>query len=198
MTLPTQADITKRKTNLEKLLKQIDRETGKSIEYKMLTVVRGAIRKSWMSSPTKLSYLELGIVPDMDDTNRRKWKCQCEICKEWFKIADIQIDHVDGHNTFTQKSDFENYFDSILMVGYDGLQRLCLDCHSVKTYMDAHGLTFEQAEKEKGVIKIINLTAAQQKKWLKDRGVKAGSNEEIRRNQIRNVLEEEMKNESNN
>lgn len=74
MTLPTQADIDKRKGNLEKLLKQIDRETGKSIEYKMLTVVRGAIRKSWMSSPTKLSYLELGIVPDMDDTNRRKWK----------------------------------------------------------------------------------------------------------------------------
>lgn len=72
--IPTEADLKKKKKQLEDLLKQLDPETGKSTEYKMVMVVRSAIRKAWMRSATKLAYLNSRVVPDMDDSTRTKWK----------------------------------------------------------------------------------------------------------------------------
>lgn len=189
MTIPSQTDIAKRKANLEKVLKEIDPLTGKAIESKMVGVVRSAIRKSWMRSPTKLAFLYMNTVPDMDDTTRTKWKIQCQCCKKWFKIDQVECDHISGHNTFTKSSDFQSYFDSILMVGFDGLQILCsADCHPCKTLSEKLGISFEEAVVEREVIKICKLKAAQQDAWLKEHGVIVAKNPKSRRDAIREVL----------
>lgn len=193
MTVPSQADISKRKANLEKFLKEIDPLTGKSIESKMVSVVRGAIRKSWMRSPTKLAFLYMNTVADMDETTRTKWKIQCHCCNKWFKIDQVETDHIKGHNKFTVASDFQDYFDNILMVGFDGLQILCADeCHPTKTLSEKLGISFEDAKIERSVISITKMKASEIDSWLKERGQTSAKNPKSRRDKVREVLVEEM------
>lgn len=194
MTTPSQEDIKKREAKLQQFLKQIDPETGRSSERKMLTAVRGAIRQSWMKSPTKLAYLYMKTVPDMDDSTRTKWKIQCECCGDWFKLNQIQIDHVQGNNSFTKIEDFESYFNSILMVGFDGLQALCADtCHPLKTLSESLNISLQDAKIEREVIALCKLKAAQQDQWLKQHGITTAKNPASRRDAIRQVLKEETK-----
>lgn len=194
MTIPTQADIDKRKANLEKFLKEIDPVTGKSHEKSMVSVVRSSIRKAWMRSPTKLAYLYMKTEPDMDPNTRTKWKVICECCGKYFKINEVECDHIEGHNTFTKVSDFQTYFDSILMVGFDGLQILCSEnCHPTKTLAEKLDISFESAKIEREVIKICKLKASQIDSWLKERNVVVAKNPKSRRDAVRKVLEEEMK-----
>jgi hypothetical protein len=193
---PSQSDIKKREANLQKFLKQIDPETGRSSERKMLTAVRGAIRQSWMKSPTKLAYLYMKTVPDMDDSTRTKWKIQCECCGNWFKLNEIQIDHIQGNNSFTKIEDFESYFNSILMVGFDGLQALCAEnCHPLKTLSESLNISFEDAKIEREVIALCKQKASQQDAFLAKHNVVCVKNAVARRNAIREILKEEMKDE---
>lgn len=193
--IPSEADIKKKKQQLESFLKQIDPETGKSDEYKTVLTVRSAIRKTWMRSPTKLAYLASKTLPDMDDSTRTKWKIQCECCGDWFKLNEVEVDHVEGNHTFNKVSDFENYFNKILMVGFDGLQILCKDkCHATKNYMEKNGCTWDEAVIMKETIAICK--SKQDKQWLIDREITPKSNQAGRREQIINELKREKTNET--
>lgn len=185
--VPSAADIKKRKAALDGFLKQIDPVTGKSQEKKMVQAVRGAIRQSWMKSPTKLAYLYMKTIPDMDPSTRTKWLVECECCKQRFKITDVEVDHIKGCNSFTRLEDFEEYFDSILMVGFDGLQILCKDrCHAAKTLSEKLGISFDEALVEKEVIAICK---GDEKAWLKSKGIVPAGNAKLRREQVREVLD---------
>ena len=184
---PSDSDIKKRQKKLDEFLKQIDPETGVSSEHKMVQAVRSAIRQSWMKSPTKLAYLYSRTEPDMDDSTRTKWKIRCEMCGEYFKLNEIEIDHIEGHHSFTKVEDFENYFRNILMVGFDGLQALCKDgCHATKSLAERLGISFEEAKLEKKVIEIIK--SKKDKEFIKDAGEVPASNAEKRRDQVRKIL----------
>lgn len=178
---PTTADIEKRQAKLEGFLKKIDPETGITPDSVLLTMVRGAIRKSWMQSPTKLAFLLSKSVPDMDD-NRRKWKVQCSCCGEWFKESDVEVDHKHGNQTFKTVEDFQKYFEKILKVGFDDLQILCKSCHSIKTHSEKRGITFDEARIEKQAIAIVD--SKKEKEWLSERGITPASNAPTRRAQI--------------
>ncbi len=188
MTTPSTADIKKRETTLAGFLKQIDPVTGKAKEKQAIQVVRSAIRQAWMKSPTKLAYLYSKTIPDMDDSTRTKWLVECECCGNRFKQTDVEIDHIKGCNPFSELRHFEEYFQSILMVGFDDLQILCKDCHATKTLQDKLGITFEEAVVEKQVIAICKNKADHQHKWLTDRGVIPEKSAAKRRIQIRDVI----------
>lgn len=180
--IPSKTDIEKQKNKLEDLKKHLS-EDGRSSQAAMVSMVRSAIRQSWMKSPTKLAYLYSKIEPDMDDTNRRKWKVQCECCKEYFKISEVEIDHRHGNHTFTAPEDFLNYFEKILMVGFDDLSVLCKDkCHATKTLSERLGVDLVTAAAHKQAISIIK--TKKDKSWLEERGIKPASNEKNRRQQI--------------
>jgi hypothetical protein len=133
----------------------------------------------------------------MDETTRTKWKIQCHCCKKWFKIDQVETDHIKGHNKFTVASDFQAYFDNILMVGFDGLQILCAaDCHPIKTLSEKLGISFEDASVERDVIAICKLKAAQIDAWLKEHGATCAKNPKARRDAVRECLVKEMTNES--
>lgn len=192
--IPSEADIKKKKQQLESFLKQIDPETGKSDEYKTVLTVRSAIRKAWMRSPTKLAYLASKTVPDMDDSTRTKWKIQCECCGDWFKLGDVETDHIEGNHTFNKVSDFENYFNKILMVGFDGLQILCKDkCHATKSYMEKNGCTWDEAVVLKQVIAIQK--SKQDIAFLKAKGYTPASNQAKRKQQLIEILTKEKEDE---
>lgn len=179
--LPTESDIQKQKKKLSDLLKLIG-PTGQSDEKKMVTMVRGAIRQSWMRSPTKLAYLHSHIEPDMDEETRTKWKVKCECCEQYQKMADVEVDHIKGCNTFTKIEDFDSYFNSILMVDFSGLQILCKECHAIKTLSERNGVDFETAKAHKQAIAIEK--SKQDKSWLTERGIEPAGSKEKRREQI--------------
>ena len=187
MTVPSQADIKKREDKLKEFMKKLN-EDGSPQEKHVVAVVRSAIRSAWMKSDVKLAYLYSKTIPDMDDTTRTKWLVKCEICDKLFKLTDVQIDHKLGNHSFTKVTDFENYFNNILMVGFDDLQILCEDDHLSKTLSEKLGITFQEAVLEREVIKLCKMKAAQIDKWLKDRDVICAKNPTARRNAIREVL----------
>lgn len=144
-----------------------------------------------MKSDVKLAYLYSKTIPDMDDSTRTKWLVKCEICGKLFKLTDVQIDHKLGNHTFTKVSDFENYFNNILMVGFDDLQILCEDDHLSKTLSEKLGISFQEAVLEREVIKLCKMKATNIDKWLKDHGVVCAKKPTARRNAIREILKNE-------
>ena len=194
MTIPTQSDIKKRQEKLKQFLKRLDAD-GKPQEKHVVGVVRSAIRSAWMKSDVKLAYLYMNTIPDMDDSTRTKWLCRCEMCGELFKLTDVEIDHKQGNHSFTKFEDFENYFNNILMVGFDDLQILCKDnCHAQKTYMERYGVSWEEAGYQKIAVSLIKKKMC--KDWLKAKGVTPQSSAEKRRIQIVELLKKEKKDES--
>lgn len=193
MTVPTKQDLKKREDKLKSFLKNLD-EDGKGKESRILNVVRGAIRSAWMKSDTKLAYLYMNTIPDMDDSTRTKWLWKCEICGNLFKLSDVEVDHKAGNHSFTKVEDFPDYFENILMVGFDDLQILCKEDHAIKTLSEAKGIPFEDAR----ILKII--VDLEKKKMLKDYIISQGetpkSNAELRREQAFKLMKEEKENES--
>src|SRR5690606_26201384 len=123
----------------------------------------------------------------MDYSTRTKWLCRCEMCGELFKLTDVEIDHKQGNHSFTKVEDFENYFNNILMVGFDDLQILCKDnCHAQKTYMERYGVSWEEAGYQKIAVSLIK--KKMDKDWLKAKGVTPQSSAEKRRIQIVELL----------
>lgn len=190
MTVPSNLDIKKREEKLKKFLSKLD-ENGKPREKDVVSVVRSAIRSAWMKSDVKLAYLYMNTEPDMDDTTRTKWKVKCEKCGEYFKLNEVEIDHRFGNHSFTKPEDFSNYFENILMVGFDDLSILCKEDHAVKTYMEKNKCSWGEAVAEKKAIEICK--SKQDKQWLIDRGITPASSQAKRREQITNVLKEEIK-----
>ena len=188
MTVPSQTDLKKREAKLQQFLKKLDAD-GKPQEKHVLSVVRGAIRTAWMKSDVKLAYLYMNTIPDMDDKTRTKWLVKCEMCGELFKLTDVEIDHKFGNHTFTKVEDFENYFNNILMVGFDDLQILCRDDHAAKTLSESLGISIEMARIEKKVIAITKQSAKLIDTFLAENGeVNYTKNPASRRDAVRRVL----------
>lgn len=194
MTVPTKADIEKREKKLKEFLKNLD-EDGKGKEAKIIGVVRSAIRSAWLKSDTKLAYLYMNTIPDMDDSTRTKWLWKCEICGELFQLKDINVDHKWGNHPFTKLEDFPNYFKNILMVGFDDLQILCKNDHDIKTLGESMGVSFEIASYHKIAIDLQKKKL--DKEWLASKGVVAAKTKDARREQIVEKLKEEKENEHN-
>jgi len=189
MTVPTQSDIKKREEKLKQFLKRLDAD-GKPQEKHVVSTVRSAIRSAWMKSDVKLAYLYMNTIPDMDDSTRTKWLCRCEMCGELFKLTDVEIDHKEGNHSLTKVEDFENYFNKILMVGFDDLQILCKDnCHAQKTYMERYGVSWEEAGYQKIVIDLEKKRMTQD--FIKSKGETPERNAKLRREQALRLVKGE-------
>ena len=193
--VPDETDLQLLQENINKLSKSLlpdgrrkDRKGGyKPIsENDLKQIIRSAVRKQWMSCATKLSFMEMGKVPDYDPNSRTRFKIQCNICQGWFKTTDVECDHRKGENSFTTLSEALQWASSILDVGYDDLQRLCVKCHSEKTHSEAAGVSLEEARVDKQAIAIMNDKL--DKEWLTDKGIKPGKNAKIRKQQIIDYL----------
>lgn len=185
--VPDELDLSLLKAKINKLCKTLNEDGSpkKPLDVNALKqLVRIAVRKKWMFSNTKLSFLNMSKVPDLDPTSRTRFKIQCNICKCMFKEADVEVDHIEGEKEFTDLSKMMEWAKSILDVSFDDLQILCKPCHKIKSHMDASGLSFEDAAIEKKAIAIIKESKGNDKLWLESRGIRAASNAKLRREQI--------------
>lgn len=168
----------KHKKELEGFLSKLNEDgTPKKplTESQIMGIVRGAIREKWMYAPNKLAYLNMGVIPDDDPKTKRRWKVQCEHCLNWFKKSDIQVDHVKGENSLKHPDDLFPFYDSVCNVGFIGMQRLCKECHEIKSHSERYGVeTEDEVRAIKKAIKFENENpkADKQKAFLKSKGFK--------------------------
>lgn len=113
---------------------------------------------------------------------------RCDICKKEYPKNKLQVDHIDPVGSITYE-DIGTYIRKLFFVGYDDLQLLCNGdgtnkCHDIKTHADRHGISFEQAEREKEVIAFKKLPAKKQKQTLK----KLGYEEKLMGNEEKRIL----------
>lgn len=188
--IPDDLDLQLLAQSLEKLSKGLDAEgKAKPINEQYLkNLFRSAVRKKWMSSPQKLHFLESGLEPDYDVNTRRRFKIQCNICKNYFTKSEIEIDHIHQPQEFDDWSKAIPWARAILDVGVKDLQRLCGGCHDVKSHCDLLGLDFTKeydwrfTVADKKAIEICK--KKEDKSWLLEKGVTPASNTKLRREQI--------------
>lgn len=123
-------------------------------ENQLKQLIRSAVRKKWMSCSSKLAFLEKHRIPDTDPNSRRIWKWQCNHCKEFFGLDEVNVDHRYQEETFTELSQAFAWASSLLNAGGDeDLQVLCVPDHEVKSHCDSTGLSWEDAILDKILIK---------------------------------------------
>lgn len=190
MTVPSKADISKRKKKLDNWWKGLN-EDGSMSEKKLCTLLRSSVRQVWMKHPVKLSYLYTKTYPDMNKATRTKWLVDCEICNKSFKTNDVQVDHIKGEHSLLTLDDVVPFATSILGVNHEDLQIACISCHECLTYAERYDMSMEDAKKEKAVIAKLKQTVAKQKVELKKAGYKPTeiSNADKRRECYRKLLD---------
>jgi 5-methylcytosine-specific restriction endonuclease McrA len=112
---------------------------AKKKKFNIQTVVKGAIRRSFVRSPVIQGILkkhrkeETEYKKDGTPSKRKAVYYQCNKCKEWYRKKYISVDHIDPvipvDKGFTSWDDFVER----LFVSEDRLQVLCKTCHNKKT-----------------------------------------------------------------
>jgi len=197
--VPDQLDIDLHQQEYLRLSKSLD-ETGAAsplTDNQLKSLIRSVVRERWMYYSTRLSFLNSKLVPDTDPSTRRRFKTECNICKNWFTKSDVDVDHRIGEHSFTKLSQAKEWASSILDVGFDDLQILCTDvCHPIKTLSESHNVTFEEAVFIKKAIAWEKDKNINHKQFLADKGFsdKEVSNKEKRRECYINSLTKQDKN----
>ena len=197
MTIPSQKDLDKVEVKLQGFLKKLnpDGSPKRPMDDNLAKqLMRDAVRNKWMYCPTKLAFVLMNRIPDMNPSTRTKWLQRCNICGKLFKETDIQVDHIKGETSFTECDTAQEYASSILDVGFDDLQILCIPDHKTKSRAEYLGIDWTTEEGwnktliEQEYTRVCELKATPQKQWLTDRGIEPASNGDNRKIQIREVL----------
>lgn len=152
--IPDDIDVQLNQEQYEKFASKLTDGKAKPItENHLKNIIRSAVRKKWMHCDVKLAFLHSKCVPDYDPNTRRRFKVQCNMCKEWFTKTDVDVDHIKGEFEFTDLSQAHQWASSILDVGFDDLQILCnKTCHPIKTLAERNGISIEDAKFLRDVI----------------------------------------------
>lgn len=155
--------------DLEKELKRMS-EAYNIPEKEVVSWWRGAVRQMFSSSIFYRKYIEDSSTLVVNENPRSKKRYPmvkrftCAICGEQFGSGDIECDHLDGGNSNKSLADADPFIKAIMFVTPDDVQILCKDkkkvvnkkkvltkfgCHSLKTYVDLHGGTLEEARVKK-------------------------------------------------
>ena len=197
MAVPSEAEKAKVKKKLDGFLKKLnpDGSPKRPMDDNLAKgLMRDSVRKKWLYSPTKLSFLLLNRIPDMDNSTRTKWLQRCAICGKLFRETEVNVDHKFGEKQFVEWDQAQEYASSILDVCFDDLQILCISDHKTKTRCEQLGLDWTTEEGwrlgllEQEFTRIVDSKAKGQKDWLLSKGLTPASNEDKRKEQIREVL----------
>ena len=155
--------------DLEKELKRMS-EAYNIPEKEVVSWWRSAVRQMFSNSIFYRKYIEdqSTLVVNENPRSKKRYpmvkRFTCAICGEQFGSGDIELDHLDGGNSNKSLSDADSFIKAIMFVTPDDVQILCKDkkkvvnkkkvltkfgCHALKTYVDLHGGTLEEARVKK-------------------------------------------------
>lgn len=155
--------------DLEKELKRMS-EAYCIPEKEVVSWWRTAVRQMFSNSIFYRKYIEdqSTLVKNENTRSMKRYpmvkRFTCAICGEQFGSGDIELDHQFGGNSNKTLADADPFIKAIMFVTPDDVQILCKDkkkvvnkkktlvsfgCHSLKTYVDLHGGTLEEARVKK-------------------------------------------------
>jgi len=157
--------------------------------------LQGAVRKTFTKHPARLALMEKQRYQATNkNTGRRCYHIDCEKCKTPIPQGkgggQIECNHkgtVGGFNELDVEK-FKTFVVNLLMVREDELELLCRKCHAIVTYSERSGMSIEDAEIEKKVIKFCKQPAAIQKEKMLKAGIRPEPTVAKRRRQLRNYL----------
>lgn len=94
--------------------------------------LRSYLRRMWLRWPERLAAKAEARREYKGPNKRQKWEVQCAVCKEWFKMADVEVDHIKPCGTFLSADDYKTFIPN-LFCDRSNLQVLCKACHKIKT-----------------------------------------------------------------
>lgn len=150
-------------------------------ETKFWNWVRSNLRRVWSTHPTKIEFLQSKRYTKRIG-NRPIYHIDCAICGEPTMLKSIEVNHKEKCGDIKD----DGYLTRLLNVGFDDLEALCKPCHSIVTYSERQGISFEEAKIEKQVVAFGKLPAAKQKKVL---GETTAKNKEERMNEYRKKIQ---------
>ena len=175
--------------DLEKELRRMSEAYGIP-EKEVVSWWRTAVRQMFSNSIFYRKYIEdqSTLVKNENTRSMKRYpmvkRFTCAICGEQFGSGDIELDHQFGGNSNKTLADADPFIKAIMFVTPDDVQILCKDkkkvvnkkktlvsfgCHSLKTYVDLHGGTLEEARVKKQ--HKLYVTQMRVEDELKQRGV---------------------------
>ena len=157
------------------------------------TYLRGCLRKAWSSSPIKHNLIKKKRKqiknPNPNGKKETVFGFTCEMCNTDHVIANGQVDHKIAAGSLRKTEDIQGFVERLLYVTEEDLRLICKGCNSALAYADKNGMSYEDAVKEKKLIEICKTKKDVQ--FLRDRGIQPASNASKRKQQVREVLQNE-------
>lgn len=159
-----------------------------------MSFLRGGIRRAlWNRSPIKLEFIKQNRkrIPNPNPKGRvaEVWGATCALCGKDFPLNLMDIDHKEGNHSLNDLDDLQTFIQNIVCVSFEDLQFVDKECHKIKSHAEKQGISFEQAKMEKFIIELCK--NKQDVQWLESRGIPPASNQAKRKEQIREVLNDE-------
>lgn len=112
------------------------RNAGKWTESQYFSRIRSALRRTFRFwGPMQLA-LDKASRPSRSENKRLKKEYQCAHCKEWFKRADVEVDHIIPCGSLNSYKDIPSFLERLTPESIEAFQVLCKPCHLIKTKKD--------------------------------------------------------------
>lgn len=155
------------------------------------TYLRGHLRLLWSRYPAKLKWKQSKLVtPPKGYTGRAKKLGQCHYCGEWHAASHLEVDHVKQAGACSSWETAQQFLRNLLDCN-DNWVLADKVCHKIKSYSEAHDMTFEQARVAKDVIERCKQKVDIQVAQLKQLGYNDTSNAEKRKKAWTEILNKE-------
>lgn len=100
------------------------------IEVDRCNKIRQMLRRAWSRDPKRFECLKDNRRKYVGENKKQRFEHQCNICKEWFKQSDVQIDHVTPCGSFLKYEQLGEWAGRLFL---GDLQKVCSECHKIKT-----------------------------------------------------------------
>lgn len=136
---------------------------GTMTEAQYLAWVRSSLRSRWLRWQPRNDCLVAARRPYKGSRKQQKWEYQCSICKQWFVMKEMEVDHYPHDAGSILSVEDIGPFVGRLYCETDNLRAVCKPCHKIHTYAQAEGITFAEAKFAK---KVLDVTKQPVKKVL--------------------------------
>lgn len=109
------------------------RNGGTMTESQYFSKIRSILRSGFRYwKPMQLA-LETSSRPSESTNKRIKKEYQCVKCKNWFKRADVEIDHIEEAGSLNNYDDIVPFIQRLTKEDISSYQILCKPDHKIKT-----------------------------------------------------------------
>ena len=119
-------------------------------EPQFLAWVRSALRSRWLKWIPRSQAILSARRPYRGTNKMQKWEVACAICQKWFKISEVEVDHLIDAGSILSVDDIGQFVNR-LYCEPEHLRVVCKPCHKCHTLSQSKGITFSRAAFEKRV-----------------------------------------------